>query len=221
MGVHTVITTLVTAASAPSGGARYDLTSLASVKTELNITSGTDDAFFKGLISRASAAAASYCNRVFPVETVTDEVWAQRSPTRFNVPGTFDPLTLSRFPIVAISAITQNSVALVDGTDFRIDYDKGQLIRLNALGTPIQWSVYPISVTYSAGYATIPYDVVDAVIRMVKNRWFMRTRDSSLRQENIPGVIEQQFWVATGAEAGAMTPDVIDLLDGYRVPVIA
>jgi hypothetical protein len=56
---------------------------------------------------------------------------------------------------------------------------------------------------------------------MVKNRWFMRTRDSTLRQQNIPGVLEQTFWVATGAEAGAMTPDVVDLLDGYRVPVIA
>jgi hypothetical protein len=41
---------------------------------------------------------------------------------------------------------------------------------------------------------------------MVKNRWFMRTRDASLRQQNVPGVLEQQFWIATGAEAGAMTP---------------
>jgi hypothetical protein len=64
---QTVITTLVTAATVPSGGSRYDLTDLATVKTELNITSGTDNAFFKSLISRASAAAASnYCNRVFP-----------------------------------------------------------------------------------------------------------------------------------------------------------
>ncbi len=220
MAAHDIITTLVTAAAIPSGGARYDLTSLAAVKTELNITTGTNDAYFKGLISRASAAAASFCNRVFPVETVTDEIWVQRSPTRYVVPGTFEPLTLSRFPITAVTAITQNSVELVDGTDFRIDYDKGQLIRLNALGMPISWSVYPISVTYSAGFATIPYDVVDAVIRMVKNRWFMRTRDSSLRQQNVPGVLEQTFWVATGNEAGAMTPDVVDLLDGYRVPVL-
>jgi hypothetical protein len=221
VSAQTVITTLVTAATIPSGGSRYDLTDLATVKTELNITSGTDNAFLKSLISRASVAAANYCNRVFPVETVTDEIWSQRSPTRYIVPGTFTPLALSRFPIVAVTSFTENAVALVDTADFRIDHDKGQLIRLNALGTPIPWSVYPISVTYSAGYETIPADVADAVIRMVKNRWFMRTRDSTLRQQNIPGVLEQTFWVATGAEAGAMTPDVVDLLDGYRVPVIA
>lgn len=220
MGSHTIIATLVTAATAPSGGQVYDLTTLAAVKTELSITSGADDAFFKSLISRASAAAANYCNRVFPVETVTDDIWSQRSPTRYIVPGTFAPLTLSRFPVTEVTALTENSVALVDETDFRIDYDKGQLIRLNALGTPIPWSVYPISVTYSAGYATIPYDVVDAVIRMVKNRWFMRQRDPALRQQSIPGVLEQQFWVATGSEAGAMTPDVTDLLDNFRVPVV-
>lgn len=219
MTSRTIITTVVTPATAPSNGARYDLTSLQTVKTELGITSGAADGYLKSAISRASAAAASYCNRVFPVETVKDEFWAQKSPTLYFVPGTFEPLTLSRFPVTSVTTVTENSVALVDGTDFRIDYAKGWLIRLGVSGNPINWPIYPVSVTYLAGYATIPYDVVDAVIRMVKNRYFMRTRDSSLRQENIPGVIEQQFWVATGAESGAITPDIVDLLSGYRLPV--
>lgn len=222
MGARTLITTLVTAASVPSGGARYDLTDLATVKAELNVTSGGDDVFFKSLISRASAAAASYCNRVFPVETVTDEFWAQRDPGGFClIPGKFDPLMLSRFPIVTVTSVTENAVTLVDGTDFRIDADKGQLVRIDGSGYPRSWPSYPIVVTYSAGYATIPFDVVDAVLRMVKNRFFMRQRDPSLRQQNVPGVLEQTFWIATGSEVGALTPDVADLLDGYRVPVIA
>lgn len=219
MVARTVITTLVTAATAPSGGARYDLTSLATVKTELDIATGKDDAFIRSLISRASAAAASYCNRVFPVETVTDEILAQRIPTRFVIPGTFEPLTLSRWPVTAVTTVTEDSIDLVEGTDFRIDYAKGQLIRLRVSGLPTAWPVCPISVTYSTGYATIPADAVDAVVRMVKNRWFNRTRDATLKQQTIPGVIEQQFWIATGAEAGAMTPDVTDLLDAYKIPV--
>lgn len=222
MGARTLITTVVTSATTPSGGAQYDLTNLGTVKTELGITSGDDDAFFRSLISRASAAAAQYCNRVFPQETVKDEFWAQRDSTPCLIQGTFEPLQLSRWPIISIAAgaLTEDSVVLVDGTDFRIDYANGELIRLDANGYPTYWPAYPISVTYSAGYATIPYDVVDAVIRMVKSRWFLRTRDSSLRQESIPGVIERQFWVATGTEAGAITPDVADLLSNYCVPVI-
>jgi hypothetical protein len=219
MVARTIITTLVTAATVPSGGARYDLTNLSAVKTELGITTGADDDFLRSLISRASAAAASYCNRVFPVETVTDEILAQRMPTRFVIPGTFEPLTLSRWPVTAVNAALEDSIEVDEGTDFRTDYAKGQLIRLRASGLPTAWPVCPISVTYSAGYATIPADVVDAVVRMVKNRWFNRTRDATLKQQTIPGVIEQQFWIATGAEAGAMTPDVTDLLDAYKVPV--
>lgn len=220
MGARMRITTLVTPAVAPSGGVVYDLTTLPVVKADLGITTGTDDLFFKGLISRASAAAASYCNRVFPVETVTDEFFPICGPGLSVLSRDRAPLTLSRWPIVAVTTVTENAVVLVAGTDFRIDYDKGQLIRIDSSGNPSYWPNYQLAITYSAGYATIPYDVIDAVIRMVKNRWFMRTRDSSLRQQAIPGVIEQQFWVATGAEAGAMTPDVVDLLDGYRVPVI-
>jgi hypothetical protein len=222
MASRTIITTLVTEASEPTGGgAAYDLTDLATVKSELNITNGDTDALLRGYISRASAAAASYCNRVFPVETITDEIWTHRDPTPGRIVGKFEPLTLSRFPVTSVTSVVENSITLVDRTDFRVDYDKGQLIRLGTAGVPTLWPVTLIAATYAAGYETIPGDVVDAVIRMVKNRWFMRGRDASLRQQNVPGVLEQTFWVATGAEAGAMTPDVVDLLDGYRVPVIA
>jgi hypothetical protein len=220
MGARTVITTLVTSATAPSGGAVYDLTTLEAVKTELNITSGAEDAYFRSAISRASAAAAQFCDRVFPQETVKDEFWAQRDPVPCLIPGTFDPLHLTRWPIISVTTVIENDVTLVDGTDFRVDYINGRLTRMDASGYPRAWPSYPIAVTYAAGYATIPYDVVDAVIRMVKSRWFMRTRDATVRQQNIPGVLEQTFWIATGNEAGAITPDIVDLLDGYRVPIV-
>lgn len=40
----------------------------------------------------------------------------------------------------------------------------------------------------------------------------------SAKQEDVPGVYSASYWVSTGGE-GAMTPDVADLLDNYRVPV--
>lgn len=221
MVTRTVITTLVTAATAPSGGQIYDLTDLTTVKADLGVTDNANNAFFKSLISRASAAAASYCNRVFPVETITDEFLAgNHAVHQRTIPDRCYPLQLTRFPVTTLTSVVENAVTLVDGTDFRLDKDKGQLIRLGTDGHLKSWSMLAVTITYAAGYAPIPYDVVDAVIRMIKNRWFMRTRDSTLRQQNVPGVLEQTFWIATGAEAGAMTPDVVDLLDGYRVPVV-
>ncbi len=110
---------------------------------------------------------------------------------------------------------------LVDGTDFRIDYTNGQLMRLDTNGYPRHWPVYPIAVVYVGGFATIPSDVADAVIRMVRGRWNARGRDPMTRQISIPGVIEQQFWVPTGSEGGNLSPDVSDILDNYRVPLFA
>lgn len=219
---RTIITTLITPATAPTGGQRYDLVDLATIKLELNATNNADDPFFRNLISRASAAAANYCNCVFPVETVKDEVLARHSQGhQRTIPDRCYPLQLSRFPVTSLTSVVENGVTLVDGTDFRIDYDKGQLIRLGIDGHPKSWTSLAITIIFTAGYATIPFDIVDAVVRMVKNRWFMRQRDPSLRQQSIPGVLEQQYWVATGAEAGAMTPDVVDLLSGFKVPVFA
>lgn len=219
-----IITTVVTAAAASAGGNAYDLTTLAIIKDELGITGSGTDVRLRRYLTGASVAAAQFCNRVFVVETVKDEVWPQRDPYPYLIPGGLMPLQLTRWPIVAasVSSVIENSVTLVDGTDFRVDYDKGQLARLNATTLyPRRWPAWPISAQYDGGFDPIPPDVVDAVIRMVRTRWLAKDRDALLREENIPGVREAQYWIATGEDAGNMTPDVIDLLNNYRLPVIA
>lgn len=210
-----LITTVMTAAES------YDLTTLAIVKDELSIKDGASNTILQRYLTSASAAATQYCNRVFQAETIKDEFWAQRDRSPRVVTSRIELLQLSRWPIVSVTSVTENAVALVDGTDFRVDYANGQLIRLGTNGYPRHWPVYPIAVVYVGGYATIPTDVADAVIRMVRGRWNARGRDPMTRQIAIPGVIEQQFWVPTGADGGNMPPDVSDILDNYRVPIVA
>lgn len=203
--------------SAPS----YDLTTLAIVKDELSVTVGKSDAILQRYITSASAAASQYCNRIFQVETIQDQIWAQRDRWPRIVPGGLQVLKLSRWPVVSIISVTENGIALVDGTDFTTDAKNGELIRLDENGYPRLWPVYPIVVVYTAGFSSIPIDVQDAVLRMVKSRWQAKDRDPYLKEQNIPGVIEQQWWVASPGETGNMTPDVTDILDNYRVPVTA
>lgn len=212
MGVQVILTVVTPATS-------YDLTTLAVVKDELSITDGSKDTTLKRYITSASAAAAQYCGRVFPEETVKDEVWPGRDGP--PVVNGIDVVQLSRYPVVAVASVTENGTALVDGTDFRTDTDNGLLIRLDSNGYPRRWCAWPIVVQYSGGYSPIPDDVEDAVIRMVTKRYSAKGRDASLKQESIPGVIERQFWIATGEDAGNMTPDIADILSNYRVPTLA
>lgn len=210
MTIKTISTVVTPAAS-------YDLIDLVTVKEELSITDNSKDGVLRRYIKGASAAAAQYCNRKFQVETVQDTMQRDRifSPV-FAGP---DLLQLSRWPVVAFTSITENGVALTKDVDYLIDMARGQLVRL--CGTRVsQWKIWPVVAQYSSGYDPIPDDVIDAAARMVTRRYASRGRDPNLKQQNIPGVIDQSWWIATGGEAGNLSPDIADVLDNYRVPVL-
>jgi len=210
------ITTVVTAAE------DYDLTDLATIHDELGISDGdtSNDTFFSRVITQASTAISNYCNRVFQVETVQDLIYEERDAFPYQVPGGVRKLQVSRFPIVEITSLVEDVTTLVEGTDFMTDQKRGQLIRLNpTTGYPIMWPSKPITVIYSAGFASEPADIQDAVIRLVKLRYFARTRDPLLKQENADGVGSSTYWV--GPTDTGLPPDIQDLLDNYRVPVSA
>ncbi len=196
----------------------YDLTDLATVKTELGITASTYDTQLDRYITVASLAAGQYCNRVFVVETVQDRFDITFARLRF---GGEPHLQASRWPIVTMSSLTESGTALVKDTDYKVDVVTGKFIRLDTNGDPTTWGQSPVLATYSAGFATIPADLEDAVIRMIRGRWFAKDRDPYTRQESIPGVRDISYWVPTGPDAGNMTPDVADILENYRQPVAA
>lgn len=210
--MHSILTVTVAAAS-------YDLTTLANVKAELSASDNASDTILRRYITGASAAAAQYCNRVFAVETVSEQFLPDHAGRLFR--GGVKPLQLSRWPLVAVTSATENAILLVENTDYLVDKVNGQLTRLDSSAYQRSWSPLPLTIVYSAGYATTPPDLEDAIIRMVTKRWSAKGRDATLKQESIPGVLERQFWIATGADAGNLTPDIADILENYRVPVLA
>ena len=208
-----IIVTVTTAAT------NYDLATLAEIRDELDITNGAQDARLQRYLTSASAAISQYCNRVFPAETMTEQFWAQRDRWPRLVKGGFPSLQLSRWPIQSVTSVTENGTALVEDTDFTVDAANGQLVRLDINLYPRPWPIFPIVVVYVGGFDTIPADVADAAVRMVKARYFSRDRDPMLRSENIEGVYSAQYWIAMGSQAGNMPPDIADILDNYRVPI--
>jgi hypothetical protein len=75
-----VIVTTVVAAGTPAfqGQQPYDIVDLTTVKAELNITDTSKDSLLLRWITEASAAAANFCNRVFPVESLKDQIFPPR-----------------------------------------------------------------------------------------------------------------------------------------------
>ncbi|MBB3297896.1 MULTISPECIES: head-tail connector protein [unclassified Rhizobium] len=215
MGVR-VISTVVTPAV---GG--YDLTTLDVVKDEMSITGNAQDATLTRYIKAASATISQFCNRVFQSETIKDEFWPDREPYAYQVAGAVPSLQLSRWPVTSVTGVTENGIDLTVDVDFRVDKANGSLVRLDGLAYPCQWLAWPIVATYTGGFAEIPGDVSDAAVRLVKARYLAKGRDPFLRSESIPDVRDVSYWIATGADAGALPPDVSDILENYRQPVIA
>lgn len=216
-----VLTTVETPASS------YALTTLATIKSVLQIADNASDSYLNLLISQASATAAQYCNRVFAVETLSVVFRLERGYRGSGLLGRTSPLQLPRWPLTAIASIetlcnsADTPTTLVESVDFEADYTVGQLFRLDMYGNPRNWEAIRTTVAFSAGYTTTPPDLEAAVIDLVKMPWFARTRDPLLRSDAVEGVGTQQFWIGAMGQDGAVPPAIASRLDNYRVPVVA
>lgn len=112
---------------------------------------------------------------------------------------------------------------LVAGTDFVIQPDNGWLIRLNTwTGVSEKWEAVPTTIQYQGGYTPIPYDLVDACLRLVTMRYYARGRDPMLVERTQPNLGTQRWWFGSQpGQDGALPPEIEGLLLNYRVPVAA
>lgn len=219
--IEASISTVVT----PAGS--HDLTTLTTVKAELAIpnTDTTKDAFLAQAITQSSAIIASYCSRIFQVEALQDIFYIRRGAFPWRPAPQADPLQLARWPITTITSAVQTlsdgtTNTLVEDTDFKLDATRGWLYRLDSEGR-VSWSWEPqiLTVQYSAGYATIPDDLSNAVLRLVTARFWLRGRDPMLISEGQPELGAQRYWVDTRAQNGALPPEIESMVHAYRVPI--
>lgn len=207
--------------------ASRDLTALATVKTQLGISGSASDGLLSSLITSASKAAANKCNGELIYEVVSEQFRPYPflgAPSLSNLP-TY--IHLRRLPVAAVQLVTEDDVALVEGTDYEIDAQRGKITRLyNDLA--YGWRFRKLVIQYGGGYVfpdsggsprTLPEDLEQAVIEIVKDMWFAANRDPLVKAENIPGVREVQYWVGSIGSDGGWPPRVTDLLGAYQRPL--
>lgn len=217
----------------------FDLTTLLNVKTDFGLDDDTDaatDIYLKRVIRQVSSAISRYCNKVFALQTYQDVFRPQQDHWPVTLPNRTAPLMVTQSPLVSITSIVvkrgTEDVTLVAGTDFEVNLKTGELWRLDSYGNPRGWDAVKTTVIYVAGY-TLPCqtgsvntlldnapDLEDAAIRMVKARWLAKDRDPFLKTDQVDGVGSQTFWIPDSPD-GNFPPDVQELLNDYRSPVIA
>ncbi len=193
---------------------------LAQVKTFLNISSTTNDAQVQAFID---SAEAMWAKRVGPIATSTtyDE--------RYN--GGAEFIMLRNIPVLSVTTVvesfgsnwsktlTQQNPDSGSGSayDYSIDLVSGKLIR-RAVGVavPFVWGTQNIHVTYVAGFATAPADIVEAISLLVQHKM------QSIRG-GMPDALSQRTDVEGYNPAyGYSWPHrVQEIADSYYVPGIA
>lgn len=201
----------------PAGS--YDLCTVDQLRELLSAPSSITDLFLGELVTRASKAAVKLCRRGFIAETITEQ-WRSfphvDSASLANFPNN---IWLHRPPIVSVISVVEDAVTLVPGTDYEIDTTRGRITRL-CNDIPLRWRFRKLEIEYQGGYTfpdgTLPEDVQAGVLELAKDLYFSRGRDPMVRAENVPGVLEKQYWVGGVGDDGSAWPQrAVDYLAGY------
>lgn len=191
------------------------LTTLATVKEELSITTSADDAVLGRKIDEATSEIEAHLGRSFRRETLTETVW--------GTDGCADYLVLARAPVVSVTSVTVDDV-LIAASEYRLDGEAGILHRLDASGYPSFWSwCKSIVIVYAAGYLlpgesgrTLPYALEAGALSLMASYWQSRGRDPMVKSEEVPGVQSVQYWVGSVGESGDLPPDVVTKIAPFR-----
>ena len=143
-----------------------DLCALADVKAFLGITSSATDAVLSALITNVSAAIESYCNRTFASAAYTE--------TRNGNGGW--RLFLGNGPVTAVVSVAVDGQAIPAAADALASgylFDEGTLY---LRGYCFSRGVQNVTVSYTAGYASVPGDVVQACVEAVAHHFAKRDR---------------------------------------------
>jgi hypothetical protein len=215
-----------------------DLTTLATVKLDMDISDTLNDAYILRLIRRASSIVQGYCKRDFAMQT-----W--QSTFRLDAPigGSSDicfpplqrtlPLNLGSCPVASILSAVTDVATLVQDTDYELAAKAGQIFALNqqGSGTRSSWQFQYLTVQFMAGFwlpidsttplptgymaSTLPDAVEQAAIELVRARWYARKRDPMLRTRDQGSVGSESYWVGKIGIDAEMPDEVASLLLPY------
>lgn len=196
-----------------------DLTTVANVKAWMNLpaTISNDDPTLMRLVSAASQFVQTYLNRTIAVSTYTDSYTGSGS----------DTLALANYPVTGVTSLTIATVPVSQSSDgLQAGYvfdDRFIYLIGNAYASSVfpgaapnkfpKWPPKGVQIVYSAGFATMPFDIEQATLELIALKYSDRSHFGQA-SKSING--EVVSFITADMPAGVKT-----LLNNYRkvVPV--
>lgn len=180
----------------------------------------SEDATLAAIGLRAAAAIAKHC-RIAPGGTFPPTLRLE-GLTETLLPQTrrrSSALLLARRPIEAPETIAVIEAGrTLAGTEFLVNDADGILVRVSS-GNPIDWSCGQITVSYSAGWSTVPDDVKEAAAKLTA-AYYGQSSDGAAgaRSEEVPDVYRVTHMSPSDrlAPNSPLPAEVAALLEPYR-----
>lgn len=143
-----------------------DLTTLADLKAYAQITGTADDAVLQSMITAYSAAARSFCNRDFTSQdySITRD---GRGTTMMQLP---------QFPVTAVSSVIVDGRPIAAQSAFGLPGYRFTDTAVILDGFCFTRGFGNVHVAFTAGYASVPADVAEAVNEWIALRYKERDR---------------------------------------------
>lgn len=189
-----------------------DLITLDEYKEFEGVSSSNDDARLEKLIPSVSQLVKTYCGNSIIDYYSTNKV------ELFSIKWNTSLVQLTESPLVTIVSVEERDqpssayVALVENTDYYIDFDTDSIIRIGGR-TEKSWKSGPgaVKITYKAGYSSTPSDLKLAIIDLVK----YYIRDEHKERRSIAGATLENQGV-TKLRSGDFPDHIQRVLDLYK-----
>lgn len=187
------------------------LLTMAELRGAVGQPDTTQDGTLQALGDRIAAMIASHCS--VPGDGLAPPTLRKETVREsFRLGCAVPKLILQRRPVVTIAEVTANGVTL-DASGYEFKSGAGLLFRIQD-DMACYWSGR-VTVTYEAGWTTVPDDLKLAAAKLAKLFWTQSTRDPLIRRQEVPGVLNTEYWVG-GFGDGSMPPDIAELIGAYR-----
>jgi uncharacterized phiE125 gp8 family phage protein len=162
-----------------------DLTDLATVKRWLNITSQTDDTLLAALITSYSAYVESWLNRSFASQSYTERV---------DGVGSLG-MAFSNYPVTAVASVSIDDVTIPAATNTSTPGYRFSDKFLYLNGYRFSRGMQNVTIVYTAGYATTPPEIKEAITELVAYHYKSRDRighsSKSLAGETVSYIVSE------------------------------
>lgn len=210
--------------------------SLADMKTYLGVTSTDYDTFLTQQINVVSEAIEKYCQRIFTQKTYT-ETYYLSDLKELNVVRLKSLYTYA-FPIISVTEVREyqdaSDLVGVARTDFRVNKPHGMITVNDDAVSFFSKGVCGffdgaeiLKVTYTGGYATIPYTIQEVIYNLVSARYNKKISGvaldfgSDVQRVSIPGTISVDFDYSLtsndrSSPFGTILGNNLNILDQFR-----